>query len=177
MASAQGGAVRKEEAFMEELTKQSNPQTEMLFAGYMYNKSNPKKPMHLHADKIWSGEIYKDYNFPEVLDETDERASFALKADWGDVIKSAVVYSLKTGEHHFNHYAFLLAWSYNFVQGRRVRKVYVRCGLLENFSKINWENVEKELDASTPSSSYIDALTRTSVKAHIDANVVYADFM
>lgn len=55
-------------------------------------------------------------------------------------------------------------------------QVYGTCGLLEKFDNMDWEKVEKDLDAASSSVSHIDAYTRTSVKADIHANVVYAEF-
>ncbi|XP_021738687.1 jasmonate-induced protein homolog [Chenopodium quinoa] len=175
MASSTQSVVKKEEAALNELMKQAEeakPQDEMLFGGWIYNRSNTaKKTMHLYAEKTWSGKFY--YKYSETLEES---TGFTQTGQKEKGIKAAVVYSLKTSDDPFNHYGFLLAWSDSFNEGNHTRKVYGSCGLLEKFQNIDWDKVEKDLDASTSSSSYIDAYTRTSVKAEIVANVVYADF-
>lgn len=124
MASAQA-AVRKEEAAINELiekAKEARPQDEMIFGGWLYNKSSSHKPMHIHAEYVWSGNFHTKY--PEELKES---ASFVQTAKKETDIKTAVVYSLKTGESPFNHYGFLLAWSDSFNEGKHTRKVLVRC--------------------------------------------------
>ncbi|XP_021769336.1 uncharacterized protein LOC110733582 [Chenopodium quinoa] len=172
---ADEGNVHKEESAMNELMKQAEEaksHDDLIFGGWFYNKST-HTPMHLHAEKIWSGDFYHKYS--EIFAESTGFTQ-SVKKDKG-IIKSAVVYSIKTSEDQSNHYAFLLAWSHFYVnEERRTSKAYGYCGLLEKFQNIDWDKVEKDLDASTSSCSYIDAYTRTSVKAEIYANVVYADF-
>ncbi|CAO2825822.1 unnamed protein product [Amaranthus hypochondriacus] len=173
MASAQDAA-RKDELAMNEIIKQANqsrPQDEMIFGGLLYNNSGTHKPLHLFAEKIWSGDFFKKY--PNGIEES---ASFVQTTRKENYIKSVVVYSRKTSEDPFNHYGYLLAWSDSIQDGKNIRKTYGYCGLLEKFMNIDWDKVEKGLDEASCSFAYIDAYTRTSIKARIEANVVYAEF-
>ena len=139
MASSQAPA-RKEEAAIHALIKQAkeaNPQDEMIFGGWLNNKSSTQKPMHLHSEKIWSGNFATKY--PDVL---SDKASFVETETNENGIKTAVVYSLKTSELPMNHYGFLLAWSDSYEEGKNTRKVYGYCGLLEKFHNIDWNKVE-----------------------------------
>ncbi|XP_021738083.1 uncharacterized protein LOC110704581 [Chenopodium quinoa] len=124
MASTQS-VVRKEEAAMNELMKQAEeakPQDEMLFGGWIYNKSNAtKKTMHFHAEKTWSGKSYHKYD--ETLAESTDFAQFEQKEKG---IKAAVVYSLKTSDDPLNHYGFLLAWSDSFNEESHTRKISIK---------------------------------------------------
>lgn len=120
MASSQAVA-RKEEAALNELMKQAKegkPQDEMIFGGWLYNNNTSKKPMKLHTDKIWSGDFHTKY--PAVLEES---ASFVQTEKRENGIKTAVVYSLSTGEDILNQYGFLLAWSDSYTEGKHIRKV------------------------------------------------------
>ncbi|CAO2825820.1 unnamed protein product [Amaranthus hypochondriacus] len=174
MSLAQDHAASKDEVAMNELIKQANksrPQDEMIFGGWLYNKSSTHKPLHLFDEKTWSGDFFNKYP-----NDIEESASFVQTAKKENGIKNAVVYSRKTGEDPSNHYGYLLAWSDSVEDGNNIRKAYGYCGLLNKFINIDWKKVEKSLDEASPSFSFIDAYTRTSIKARIVANVVYAEF-
>lgn len=120
MASAQDAA-RKDELAMNELIKQANqnrPQDEMIFGGWLYNRSSTHKPLYLFTEKIWSGDFFNKY--PNVIEES---ASFVQTDRKENGIKSAVVYSRKTSEDPSNHYGYLLAWSDSIQDGKNIRKV------------------------------------------------------
>lgn len=96
---------RSDEVAMNELIKQANksrPQDEMIFGGWLYNKSSTYKPLHFFTEKIWSGDFFNKYP-----NDIEIRASFIQTAKKENGIRSVVVYSRKTSEDPFNHYVYL----------------------------------------------------------------------
>lgn len=123
-------ARKRDEVAMNELIKQANescPEDEIIFGGWLYNKIHPQRPLHLFAEKTWSGDFFNKYP-----NDIEELTSFVQTAKKKNGIKSAVVYSCKLLDEPFGHLGYLLAWSDSIDKdGNIIRKVRIPLYIIE----------------------------------------------
>uniref|UniRef100_A0ACD5WT30 Uncharacterized protein n=1 Tax=Avena sativa TaxID=4498 RepID=A0ACD5WT30_AVESA len=120
-------------------------------------KNQSKGPLSIMDSKVFSGYFVKP--FPNTISTSD---GFSMADMYPKGVKAAVVYS---GTNRFDvECAWLLAFADSEDTGRRI---YAECGLKGKFENINWESIEKNLDASGETANPCDKLTMTSVYASI----------